>query len=104
MSDEECKTEGHEDAVAMPVDGVLDLHTFAPKEVLSVTEEYLRECLAAGILEVRIIHGKGKGLQRRAIGKLLARLDFVRHFSVADEGGGGWGATVVTLEERVSFK
>lgn len=86
-----------DDPVQIPVDGVLDLHTFRPAETADVVQEYLRVCLEKGIRHVRIIHGKGKGVQRRIVHSLLARLEFVESFEVAEETAGGWGATVVTL-------
>jgi len=82
----------------MPVDGVLDLHTFRPEETSDVVEEYLLVCLEKRISQVRIIHGKGKGVQRRIVHSLLNLLDFVSAFKGAEETGGGWGATIVTLK------
>ena len=81
-----------------PVDGVLDLHTFRPDETAELVEEYLRICLEDNISQVRIIHGKGKGVQRRIVHSLLQRLDFVSSFQAAEETAGGWGATTVTLK------
>jgi DNA-nicking Smr family endonuclease len=80
------------------VDGVLDLHTFSPREVTSVVEEYLMECRRLGISHARLIHGKGKGVQRRAVRGLLKRLDFVEDYRDAPGEAGGWGATLVTLK------
>jgi dsDNA-specific endonuclease/ATPase MutS2 len=87
-----------DEPVRMPVDGVLDLHTFRPEETADVVEEYLLVCLEKRIGQVRIIHGKGKGVQRRIVQSLLERLDFVSSFRGAEETGGGWGATIVTLK------
>jgi DNA-nicking Smr family endonuclease len=90
----------HDDADApmeLPIDGTLDLHTFAPREVKDVVVEYLRECRARGIFAVRIVHGKGTGTLRRQVHALLARLPEVERFALAGETGGGWGATLVTL-------
>ena len=81
----------------LPIDGVLDLHAFAPRDVASVVEEYLRECRARGVLRVRVVHGRGKGVQRAAVRRLLAGLDFVADFADAAPGDGGWGATYVSL-------
>ena len=86
-----------DEPVHIPVDGVLDLHTFRPDETADVVEEYLNACLEEGISQVRIIHGKGKGVQRRIVHSLLERLEFVVSFQTADETAGGWGATTVTL-------
>ena len=83
--------------VVLPLEDVLDLHPFAPHEVRSVVEEYLSQCCAAGLTVVRLIHGKGMGVQRESIRALLARLPFVRAFHDAPPEAGGWGATVVTL-------
>jgi dsDNA-specific endonuclease/ATPase MutS2 len=86
-----------DDPVHIPLDGVLDLHTFRPDEVLDVVKEYLECCREEGILQIRIIHGKGKGVQRTAVRKLLGQLDLVSSFRDAEETAGGWGATVVDL-------
>jgi DNA-nicking Smr family endonuclease len=85
------------DALSIPIDGTLDLHTFAPREVKELLPEYLRECQARGILQVRVVHGKGTGALRRQVHVLLARLPEVQGFALAGEAGGGWGATLVTL-------
>jgi DNA-nicking Smr family endonuclease len=86
--------------VDIPIDGTLDLHTFAPREVKGLVEEYLRECQARGIQEVRIVHGKGTGALRAQVHAVLERLPEVERFALAGEGGGGWGATLVTLRPR----
>jgi dsDNA-specific endonuclease/ATPase MutS2 len=83
--------------VPIPINGVLDLHTFRPGEIGSLVPEYLRACREAGILQVRIIHGKGTGTLRETVHALLRRDARVRGFALADETGGGWGATVVDL-------
>lgn len=84
-------------AVSIPIDGVLDLHTFAPREVKELLPEYLRECQARGILQVRVVHGKGTGALRRQVHALLGRTPEVASFALAGESAGGWGATLVTL-------
>jgi hypothetical protein len=86
-----------EAALPIPIDGTLDLHTFAPREVKELVPEYLRACRARGILEVRIVHGKGTGALRRQVHALLGRLPEVEGFALAGESGGGWGATLVSL-------
>jgi DNA-nicking Smr family endonuclease len=83
--------------VALPIDGVLDLHAFRPAEVKDLVPEYLAECRARGILEVRIVHGKGQGTLRRVVHAALGRLEYVRGFRTAGHGSGGWGATLVDL-------
>ncbi len=82
----------------MPIDGVLDLHAFRSEEVKSLVPEYLEECRRRGILEVRIIHGKGTGTLRRLVQSLLSRDPGVLSFKTADLSGGGWGATEVILK------
>ena len=84
------------DPVVIPIDGVLDLHTFAPKDVPSVVDEYLWACLQAGILEVRIIHGKGKGVLRRTVHARLEKHPDVVQYQL-DDGPSGWGATRVWI-------
>ena len=83
--------------VPVPIDGVLDLHTFLPGEVKMLVPAYLAECRRRGILHVRIIHGKGTGSLRRSVEAILARLPEVREFRQAGEDSGGWGATLVEL-------
>jgi DNA-nicking Smr family endonuclease len=85
------------DPLAIPIDGTLDLHTFAPREVRELVPEYLRACRARGLREVRIVHGKGTGALRRQVHAVLARLPEVASFALAGESAGGWGATLVTL-------
>lgn len=81
----------------LPIDGILDLHTFAPREVKSLVSDYIDECRTRGILEVRIIHGKGTGTLRNIVQSVLARHPHVASFRPADESMGGWGATVAVL-------
>lgn len=83
--------------VELPVDGVLDLHTFRPDEAASAVADYLDACAAAGILEVRIIHGKGIGAMKRTVEGVLGKHPRVARFAPADVTAGGWGATLVTL-------
>lgn len=86
-----------EPTIELPIDGTLDLHAFAPRDVPSVVEEYLRACLARGILSVRVVHGRGKGVQRAVVRRVLAALPFVASSEDAAPGAGGWGATLVRL-------
>jgi len=84
-------------AFRVPITDAIDLHAFHPRDVPGVVEEYLLAARAAGLLEVRLIHGRGHGVQRRRVHALLRRLPFVRAASEATADRGGWGATVVTL-------
>jgi DNA-nicking Smr family endonuclease len=83
--------------VELPIDGVLDLHIFDPSEAKELVAHYLLECRARGILEVRIIHGKGTGAMRETVHALLASLPYVESFHLAGEDAGGWGATIALL-------
>lgn len=80
-----------------PIDGTLDLHQFAPSETRAVVEEYIAACLERGILAIRIVHGKGIGVQREIVRSLLEKHPHVISFRHEEGSGGGWGATVVDL-------
>ena len=80
-----------------PIDGTLDLHIFPPKQVKSLVPDYLEECRARGILQVRIVHGKGTGAMRETVHVILDRLPYVLGYRLGGSGEGEWGATLVTL-------
>ncbi|HEV7859033.1 MAG TPA: Smr/MutS family protein [Pyrinomonadaceae bacterium] len=84
--------------VALEIGDIFDLHTIAPREVEGVVEEYLLEARRAGFRSVRIIHGKGKGVQREIVRSILARTSFVESWTDAPPLAGGWGATVAQLQ------
>ena len=86
-----------DETAELPIDGVLDLHTFRPSDVKALVIDYLHECQERGILEVRIIHGKGIGALRRTVHAVLDKRPEVAHHELAGNDGGGWGATLVTL-------
>jgi dsDNA-specific endonuclease/ATPase MutS2 len=86
--------------VVIEITDVFDLHTIPPRQVKAVIEEYLREARAKGFRVVRIIHGKGIGVQREIVHSVLARTDFVLDWTDAPPDAGGWGATIVRLAER----
>ena len=83
--------------VKLKIEDVLDLHTFRPKDIPDLLEDYFIECIKAGIFSVRIIHGKGKGIQKRRVQGLLEKNSLVRAFKEAPPEAGGWGATLVEL-------
>jgi dsDNA-specific endonuclease/ATPase MutS2 len=89
---------GHETVVSMVVDGVLDLHTFNPREIGDLVPEYLEACRKKGIGEVRIIHGKGIGNLMRTVHSILSKHPGVERFGLASALYGGMGATVVVLK------
>ncbi len=98
MSDDDHADPDPDIPIVLPLaSGELDLHTFAPRDVASVVEEFVIACQAAGVLRLRIVHGRGKGVQRAIVHTVLARLPAVRSASDADPAEGGWGATVVHL-------
>ena len=91
-----------DDPVPLPIDGVLDLHTFRPQDVKEVVLEYLTACREKGILEVRVIHGKGIGQLRQTVHAILAKHPDVQSFSLAGAAWGGAGATIVHLRAESS--
>ena len=82
----------------LAIEDVLDLHAFHPKDIPNLLEDYFSECMKAGIFSVRIIHGKGKGIQKRRVQKLLKENCVVLSFKDAPPEAGGWGATLVELK------
>ena len=92
------------EAVRIEIDGVLDLHHFSPKEIKTLVPDYLEECLKNDILEVRIVHGKGRGILKRTVEALLSRLPSVVSFQTADPERANWGATIVRLKKSTDKK
>lgn len=88
------------DPIRIPIEDSIDLHTFSPREIPSLLEEYLQECIHAGIYEVKIIHGKGMGIQRQRVHSFLEKSSLVQSFTPAPPTSGGWGATVAILRRR----
>ena len=84
--------------VEIEITDSLDLHSFSPKDIRSVIEEYLAEAHKKGFSVVRIIHGKGVGIQREIVRKVLSETDFVESFKNASEFSGSWGATIAQLD------
>ena len=90
--------------VRLEIDGVLDLHAFSPKDLKTLIPDYLEQCHALGIHELRIIHGKGVGNLRRSVHALLDRNPLVAAYRLAGSESGSWGATLVTLKTQPSDK
>jgi DNA-nicking Smr family endonuclease len=86
-----------DDAFVHPITDEIDLHTFAAEEAVDVVADYLDECRRRGLLEVRIVHGRGRGVRRAEVRRLLAGRRDVVSFRDAGASGGGWGATIVVL-------
>lgn len=88
-----------DEPIRIPIEDSIDLHTFSSKEIPLLLEDYISECLKAGVSEVRIIHGKGMGFQRKAVRSFLEKSPFVSSFRDAPYEAGGWGATIAELKE-----
>lgn len=86
------------EAVPLEITDVLDLHAFAPRDAKAALEAWLEEVQARGYRHVRVIHGRGIGVQREMVRKVLSRCPFVEWFGDAPAEAGGWGATLVTLK------
>ena len=83
--------------IEIPIDGVLDLHPFSPRDLKTLIPDYIEECRARNIYEIRLIHGKGIGNIRRSVHALLGKNSAVKSFRLAGNETGGWGATIVEL-------
>ena len=88
-----------EEPVRIPITDVFDLHTVPPRDVRPIVEEYLLEAHRLGLRALRIIHGRGIGVQREIVRSVLSRTPFVESYSDAPAEAGGWGATVVTFKD-----
>jgi DNA-nicking Smr family endonuclease len=86
-----------DEPVRIPITDVFDLHSVPPADVKAVVEEYLHEAHRLGLRALRIVHGRGIGVQREMVRAILARTTFVAEFHDAPAEAGGWGATVITL-------
>jgi dsDNA-specific endonuclease/ATPase MutS2 len=89
--------EPDEEPIRIPITDVFDLHTVRPQEVAAVVEAYLEEANRLGLKTLRLIHGRGIGVQREIVRAVLARTPFVLSYRDAPQEAGGWGATLVTL-------
>ena len=87
--------------IQIPIEDVLDLHTFRPQDIADLLENYFDECLKADIFSVRVIHGKGKGVQKSQVQRILHKNPRVKGFKDAPPEAGGWGATLVELKPPV---
>lgn len=88
--------DGLDKTIVLPIDGILDLHTFSPKEVPMVVQDYIEACAERGVFEIRIIHGKGKGVLRKTVHAILEKHPGVSSYRL-DAEAGNWGATLVNL-------
>ena len=91
------ESDPEQEPIVVPIEDVLDLHTVSPRDVEGVVDEYLSEAWRLGFTALRIIHGRGIGVQREIVRKVLSRTPFVTSYGDAPAEAGGWGATVVTL-------
>jgi dsDNA-specific endonuclease/ATPase MutS2 len=86
-----------EEPVRIPITDVFDLHSVPARDVQPIVQEYLEEAHRAGFKALRIVHGRGIGVQREMVRAILAKTPFVKSFGDAPQEAGGWGATIVTL-------
>jgi DNA-nicking Smr family endonuclease len=85
------------DALPIPITGELDLHPFAPRDIPSVVRDYVEACRARGIQELRLVHGRGRGVQRAVVQRVLRSIDDVVDVRDAPPASGGWGATLARI-------
>lgn len=90
-----------DEPVRIPITDVFDLHTVPPRDVKAIVEAYLEEVHARGFTAIRIIHGRGIGVQRELVRRVLSRTPFVVEFGDAPAEAGGWGATIATLSSPI---
>ena len=97
MADDDVREPFGTGPVELPITDVFDLHSVPARDVQGVVEEYLTEAYRRGYKALRIIHGRGIGVQREMVRVILARTSFVESYGDAPAEAGGWGATLVTL-------
>ncbi len=97
MSDDGRSEGAEEEVFVVPIEEAIDLHHFHPREIAEVVDAYLEAALEKGFAEVRLIHGRGKGVQRANIHKRLRKDPRVERFAESTPDRGGWGATIVWL-------
>lgn len=93
-------TTDYDNPIEYPIDGTIDLHQFSPKETQEVVADYIEECLKRGIFTLRIVHGKGVGVQREIVHSVLKKHPRVVSLRHESGSGGGWGSTVVDLSRE----
>ena len=93
-------SEPNSEPVQIPIEDWIDLHTFSPKEIPFLLEDYLQECQKKGFREVRIIHGKGRGVQMNIVRSFLKKSPLVESFKEAPPKAGSWGATIAVLKKK----
>jgi len=86
--------------ITIPIEDVIDLHTFRPKDVPDLLKDYFSACIDKGVFSVRVIHGKGKGILKKKVHEVLSANQMVESFKDAPQEAGGWGATLVELKRR----
>jgi dsDNA-specific endonuclease/ATPase MutS2 len=89
-----------DEQVEIPINGILDLHPFSPKDLKTLIPDYIDECEMRGIYEIRFIHGKGIGNIRRSVHSLLEKNSKVIRYFLAGSEAGGWGATIVKIKPK----
>jgi DNA-nicking Smr family endonuclease len=89
-----------DEAVRIPVTGELDLHPFAPRDIPSVVRDYVEACRERGLVHLRLVHGRGRGVQRAVVQRLLRSLEGVVDVRDAPPEAGGWGATLAEIVQR----
>ncbi len=87
--------------ITIPIEDVIDLHTFKPKDVPDLLEDYFSACIDKGVFSVRVIHGKGKGILKKRVREILSENLMVESYRDASPGAGGWGATLVELKKNI---
>ncbi|MBN1932082.1 MAG: Smr/MutS family protein [Desulfobacterales bacterium] len=86
--------------VKIPIEDVIDLHTFRPQDITDLLSDYFEACIEAEIYSVRVIHGKGQGILKQRVQSLLNKCSMVKSFAPAPPEAGGWGATLVKLKSN----